>query len=154
MTFHFALQSLLRFRIGIEDRAWLGLQAATSAVNSARDRARKAAAVELQCRDQRALVSMVNASSSELRFASDCEHNVESIRQRLVGELAECERLCEQARGVYLLARQERESLESLREAALQVWRMELSRREQNSADDLFLLGRAFRQSGSPCPPK
>lgn len=142
MAFTFPLQTLLRLRLSLEDREWQKLRSLTSEVERARSAIESVATSIAGAHISRTLAEEAH-SAAELQHATACAANLGKIRENMLSKLADLERRREQQREIYRQVRQNREVLESLRDQQLARWTLEESRRQQNAADDLYLLRRA-----------
>jgi flagellar biosynthesis chaperone FliJ len=69
-------------------------------------------------------------------------------RKELEPQLAQSQQLRDQQREIFRRARQARETLESVRDRQLELYKKDAARREQRSLDDLFLLRREYLRRG------
>jgi flagellar export protein FliJ len=145
MPFHFTYQVLLRLRLSLERREQLRLEVVAQEI--VRERQQLEALDQEHAAAGRLLAqAMVNgATGAELQFEATCAaartHRRETIQQRL----SELGRLRQAQQAALLRARQDREILESLRCRQLEAYRTMQIRREQQSLDEQFLLGRNFK---------
>jgi flagellar biosynthesis chaperone FliJ len=77
---------------------------------------------------------------AQLEFRSWCETASQRAIELLRGRLHEAERKRLEQLKVYQEARQQREVFESLRESQREVYERELARRQQQAADEAFLM--------------
>lgn len=155
MPFQYSLQSVLRLRESFERQEEQRLFAFAAVV--ARIRA------QLEEHDRRhresriALLQELSAGSSGavLQFSSICDAASAVCRKRLLQDLQQAENQRLAQLRVYQSARQKREILEGLRERQEAVYQLEFARREQQRADEFFLLRRfaAARDEILPVPP-
>jgi flagellar export protein FliJ len=144
MPFRFPLQAVLHFRQSLEHQQELRLRAANQQVARGQhvieqiDLRRRA----LQAEQVRDLAAGVTAA--ELRFAVQCEAELLRHRRELEVQRIRLQQLRDQQREIFQQARRARETLESLREDQLKLYKQEASRREQRDLDDLFLLRREY----------
>ena len=81
-----------------------------------------------------------------LQFELESEARVEHRRQTLLAKLADLQAKVKEQIEKYRQARQKREVLEELRRQQLQEYTREEATREQQAADELFLLRRIHRK--------
>jgi flagellar export protein FliJ len=141
MAFHFVFEKLLHLRAGIERQEELRL--ATIAAQIAKIRT-EIAAIERRRTDVRREVLQEVAGGSTgaaLQFAVACDAAATELRKKLEMRLRTAEKARAQQLEVYRQARQRREVFERLRDRKLAVHEHEATRRDQESADDMFLIG-------------
>lgn len=138
--FHFPLLSLLRVRRMLERQQHLALQRANQRVASSRQRITDASAALRNSQAAWAAQTGAGVTSAELQFARECEDNSKlAIAQAQQEHIA----LMSQAtaeRESYVSLRRQSEVLQHLHDHALDIWRMEEARREQQRVDELFLM--------------
>lgn len=144
MAFEFPLQAVLHLRKSIEHQQQLRLVVANQAVARVRHLMEQADVrrVDLHSTRQKELSSGITAA--ELRFGLVCEGELLRQRRELEQQLVRLQHLRDQQREIFQRARRERETLESVRDRQLSLYRKEASRREQRSMDELFLLRREY----------
>jgi flagellar export protein FliJ len=148
MAFHFRLAAVLHFRQSVEHQQELRLRAANQQVLRAQHRIEQmdARRGELLAAQSRQLSAGVTAA--ELRFELQCDAELLRHRGELAGQLARLQRQRDEQREIFQQARRARETLESVRDRQLRLFRQEAARREQRSQDDLFLLRREHLRDG------
>jgi len=140
MSFHFPLHALLHYRQSIEHQEEIRLRAANQQV------ARVQHAIDQIDLRGRELLSTADAqlvsgiSAAELQFGLLLEASWLQQRKELELQLTRVKHLGDQQRAIFQQARQARETLESVRDQQLQLYRKEAMRRAQRSLDDLFLM--------------
>jgi flagellar export protein FliJ len=141
MAFHFVFEKLLHLRTGIERQEEQGV--ATIAAEIAGIRAEIAACARHRAQIQRDVLQEVSDGSTgaALQFAVACDAAAAELRKKLDVRLREAEKARAQQLEVYRQARQKREVLERLRERRLVAYERETDRRDQESADEVFLVG-------------
>ena len=142
MGFTFSLETILRFRLSIEDRECLKLSDLMSQLHQLDARIERIQSAIDQLKSGE-MLSTSSASAAELQHTAACHENFRNVRKHLLIERTALELGCKEQRERYRKARQEREILESLRERQLTIWTKQESRRERNAADDLYLLRRS-----------
>jgi flagellar export protein FliJ len=148
MPFRFSLQAALHFRQSVEHQQELRLRAANQQV------ARGQHGIEqidlrrgaLQAEQVRELGTGVTAA--ELRFGLQCEAELLRHRKELELQLVRLQQLRDHLREIFEQARRARETLESVRDRQLRLYKQEAARREQRNLDDLFLLRREYLRRG------
>ena len=158
MAFRYPLQSLLRLRQSIERQEEQRLFACAAAVARLRAQIQDFQRARLERRRATAQEMISGSSGATLQFAALCEAIAERAGQRLQVQLLEAERQRLERVRVYQGARQKREILEGLREQQETIYDREVLHREQESADEAFLI-RYFGDSresslpGNPAKP-
>lgn len=144
MPFHFPLQAVLHYRQSMEHQQEIRLRAANQQVARAQhlidqmDLQRK----ELQSMEMKELSSGISAA--ELQFGLLREASMLRRRREFEQQLIRAQQLRDQQREIFQQARRGRETLESVREQQLQLYKKDAARREQRSLDDLFLMRREY----------
>lgn len=146
MPFRFTLAPVLRLRENLERREYLALQALYSESAEVRSDIRGLEQMLLQARSQRISKLSEGMPAVLLQFELESEARVERKRQTLLTKLAELQGKVKEQIGKYRQARQKREILEELRRQQLQEYAREEAIREQQAADELFLLRRMRRK--------
>jgi flagellar export protein FliJ len=140
MAFEFPLQSVLHFRESAEHQQELKLRAANQRMARVRrviehlDSRRQV----LYSAEARQLSE--GTTSAELRFALHQEAGLVRHRRELEKQLLMLEKARDDQREAFQRARRARQTLETLRETQLAMYRKEALRREQHNLDDLFLM--------------
>lgn len=144
MAFHFPLQAVLQYRKSLEHQQELRLRAANQQVARVRhlieqmDLRRQ----QLQSTQERDLSS--GTTSAELRFGLQLEAELQRHRLTLQQQLVALEKARDLQREIFQQARRARETLESVRDHQLLLYKKEAARREQRGLDDLFLMRREY----------
>ena len=146
MPFRFTLAPVLRLRENLERREYLALQALYAETAEVRSDIRGWEQMLLQARSQRISKLSEGMPAVLLQFELESEARVERKRQTLLAKLAELQGKVNEQIGKYRQARQKREILEELRRQQLQDYTREEAVREQQAADELFLLRRLHRK--------
>lgn len=148
MPFRFALAPLLRFRQSIERQRMLRLREAS--LNAARARDAVTRLDDFLASSTEADQSQLRAgrSAAELHFAVITRDNLDQVRQRLEGELAQLEQVRQEAASEYQQAYRERELLETLRERAHDEYVQEQNRRQQRVLDAAHVIQRWHNPKG------
>ena len=144
MPFHFSLQTLLRFRLVVEQQRETLLQEARQQI----------AAIfreieELDCSLAKSVIRQAaeltaGVTAAKLQFDAVCLHVSAERRQELKKELARREEVLAQRMREFQHARRQREAIDTIREHQIQLYRQQQSRKEQRRLDELLLIRRAF----------
>jgi flagellar export protein FliJ len=140
MPFQFPLEAILRLRRGQERLERLKLEAIASEQGQAK---RRLETITEQSYESRRLFQKrmgQETSGSELQFEYERATRTAAVRRALELRISELEQARRKQLAEYMKARQKREILESLRDRRFEVYRQGVSRREQQSLDDLFLM--------------
>ena len=148
MAFRFPLQAVLHFRESLEHQQELRLRAANQRVARARHlieavEQRRQELLGVQTKELGA-----GTTAAELRFELQCEAELHRQRRELEGQLAALQEARNQQREIFRQAKRARETLESVRDQQLRLYKKEALRREQRLLDDLFLLRREYLRRG------
>jgi len=146
MPFRFTLSPVLRLRENLERREYLTLQALYSESAEVRSDIRALEQTLARARSQRTSKLSEGMPAVLLQFELESEARVEHKRQTLVAKLVELQTKVKEQIEKYRQARQKREILEELRRQQLQEYTREEAIREQQAADELFLLRRMQRK--------
>jgi flagellar export protein FliJ len=142
MAFRFTLKAVLRVRESLEKAELQRLQAIASQVAGTRAEIESLdAGMETVRRQAREAVA-VGVSGAELQFDALRETAYQGRRAALLKKLEELEQLRRAQQQRYTQARQQREILSNLRQRQLAAYQFEQLRREQQQADELFLIRR------------
>jgi flagellar export protein FliJ len=144
MPFRFPLQALLHFRQSLEHQQELRLRAANQQVAQVRHALEQ---LDGRIRQTQTLSSQSLASGTtgaELSFLQASEALMHTRRQELERELLRCQHLRDQQERIFLQARRERETFESLRSQQFRAYQLDQARREQRRLDDLFLMRKMY----------
>jgi flagellar export protein FliJ len=148
MPFRFPLQAVLHFRQSMEHQQELRLRAANQQVARVQHLIELADARMLNLQSTQRHELGAGTTAAELQFGLLCLRELLQQRHELEPHLAQVQQLREQQREIFRRTRQERETLESVRDRQLDLYRKEAARREQRSLDDLFLLRREYTRRG------
>jgi flagellar export protein FliJ len=144
MSFRFSLEGLRKLRLSEEHQQELLLQKASQLVSGLE---RQIAGIEVQLRsawveEQRKLENRV--TGSELQFDLLCRSLLKRREGGLQKELLTALALRDQQREAFREAHRRREILDSLRARKLEIFRLQETRRDQQRADEEFLLRASF----------
>lgn len=144
MSFHFPLQAVLHYRQSIEHQEEVRLRAANQQVSRVQH-----LIDQIDQRGQELISSwfaQLNSgiSGAELQFGSLLEASLVQQRKQLEQRLTRMQQLRDQQSTIFQQAKRVRETLASVRDHQLQLYRKEALRREQRSLDDLFLMRRGI----------
>ncbi|MGA2414033.1 MAG: flagellar export protein FliJ [Candidatus Sulfotelmatobacter sp.] len=148
MPFQFPLQDVLHFRQSIEHQQELRLRAANQQVARVQHLIEEADAQRQNLYANRSQELSQGVSAAELQFGLLYEKDLLRQRKELEPQLAQSQQLRDQQREIFRRARQARETLESVRDRQLELYKKDAARREQRSLDDLFLLRREYLRRG------
>jgi|ERR1700683_905824 len=148
MAFHFPLEAVLHFRRSVEHQQELRLRSANQQVARVQNMIEQMdlRRQELYAAQSQELTAGITAA--ELRFGLQCETELLRRRRELEQQFMRLQQLREQQREIFHQARRARETLESVRDRQLRIYKKEALRREQRSLDDLFLLRREYLRRG------
>jgi len=140
MPFRYRLQAVLRLRQSLERQEEQKLLAAASVVAKLRGKLEQL--VESQMEARRAEFAQLEhgGAAAQLQYASVCDAAYVRVRKRLRLELQDAEHKRMELLAAYQTARQKRETLEGLRERQQQAYELNAARREQQVADEMFLM--------------
>jgi flagellar export protein FliJ len=142
MTMHFPLRPVLRLRRSQERNERLKLEAVSSQVARARmlldELTKRSHEWSRQIQDSLG----ASAPGSQLQWDSFHGANLIAARASQAGRLLGLEKQRRTQLRLYLQARQQRELIETLFRRAIETYRLEQLRREQQRLDDLFLTRR------------
>jgi flagellar export protein FliJ len=148
MAFHFSLETLLRFRQGLERRQETLLQAANQRLATVRSEIDSLGQFLEHRRTVRSEELSRGTFASELQFEMVGD---DILRQRLQVLHQECSRVQasrDEQLETFRKARTDREAVESIRDRQLRAYNEDQRRREQRQLDDLFLMRREFLRRG------
>jgi len=148
MAFHFPLQVVLHFRESVEHQEELRLRAANQRAARVRRLLEQAEQATLELKSAQAKELGAGTTAAELRFAMQCEDELQRHCRDLRQQLEALQQACERQREVFRQAKRARETLESVRQQQLQLYHKEAARREQRRVDDLFLMRREYMARG------
>jgi flagellar export protein FliJ len=158
MAFRYPLQSLLRLRQSIERQEEQRLFASAAVVARLRAQIQEFERARVEKRRAAVQEMMSGSSGAAMQFAALCDAAAERTYRKLRLELLEAERQRLEQLSVYQHARQKREIFEGLRERREIIYERELAHREQERADEAFLIqcigdSRESFLPGSPAKP-
>ena len=148
MAFRFSLQSVLRFRQGVERQRLLLLQAANLRVAALRSQLEALDRAQAGIRSSSARDLSAGVNAAQLHFNEVCRSALSQRQKKLQEELLRGEEECMCRGQEFQQARQQREVLDILREQHLARYRGQQDRRDQRQLDDTLLLHRAFLRRG------
>jgi flagellar export protein FliJ len=140
MKFRYPLQSVLRLRQSIERQEEQRLFAIAAVVARLRADIEEFERARLEERRDALREIMSGCPGATLQFAAICDAAAASTHRRLDAQLQEAERHRLEQLSVYQSARQKREIFEGLRQRQEAVYDREVAHREQENADDAFLI--------------
>jgi flagellar export protein FliJ len=152
MAFRYPLQSVVRLRQSIERQEEQRLFAVAAVVARLRAEIEE---FERTCLETRraALREMIpGCTGAMMQFAAMCDAAGAGTHRRLQTQLQEAERQRLEQLSVYQRARQKREIFEGLRERQKAVYEREVAHREQENADEAFLIRYIGDSSDSSLP--
>lgn len=144
MPFRFPLQALLHFRQSLEHQQELRLRAANQQVAHVRHALEQLDGRIRQTQIQSSQYLASGTTGAELSFLQTAEGALHAQRQELEGELLRRRHLRDQQERIFLQARRERETFESLRNQQFRAYQLDQARREQRRLDDLFLMRKTY----------
>lgn len=144
MSFHFPLESVLRFRKTLEAREEKRLLDAYRQVQAVESRIE---IVENALRGRRSILKaqlIEGLSGAEVQFDGTCESVLHAQVVALTNELKLRVAAREEQRQRFVYAHRQRLVLEQLRTRAQRLYVLEEERKAQRNMDDAFLLRREF----------
>lgn len=148
MPFTFPLHAVLHLRQSLERQQELQLRAANQQVARVHHLLEQ---MDLH-RERLQLLQgnelTAGTTAAEMRFGLLCDGQILRHRRELEQQLLRLQQLREQQREIFQQARRARETLESVRDRQLLLYRKQAARDEQRSMDDLFLLRRNYLRRG------
>ncbi len=148
MAFHFTLDAVLHFRQSMEHQQELRLRVANQRVARLRHKIDHLDGRRQELYSAQTKELSTGMTAAEMRFALQCEVELLRHRRELEQQLAALERVREQQREIFQLARRARETLEAVHNQQLSLYQKAVLRREQRSLDDLFLMRREYLRRG------
>ena len=142
MGFRYTLQSLLRVRQSLERREEQRLIAAAAGVAQIRTRIEEVERERLQTRGTVLEEVSNGVFGATLQFVAVCDAAAALACAKLQTQLAQAEHCRQEQLRIYREARQKREILEGLREQQEDLYDQQCLRRDQELADEAFLLHR------------
>jgi flagellar export protein FliJ len=140
MPFHYPFQSILHFRQSLEhqeEQRLFAIAAAVERLRSELDAWERSRVEQSRIFSQQMITGSVGAV---LQFAALCDVNALAVQNQLRMRLAEMERQRLAQLSVYQNTRQKREIFEELRDCQEENYQRDVERREQERADDNFLM--------------
>jgi flagellar export protein FliJ len=144
MAFRFSLAAVLLFRQKMEHQQEMLLLESNQRVHRVRTEIENADSAMNSIAQREAQQLTSSLSAAELQFDLLCRSVLLRRLQTLEKEMAQAEQMCAAQRAVFRQARQQRETLETLKTHQLELYLQQETRQEQRSLDDMFLLRRAF----------
>lgn len=144
MAFQFPLQPVLHLRESLEHQQELRLRAANQQVARVRHRIEQLDAHSQEMQSRQMTELRLGMTGAELRFALFCEGEVLRQRGELQKELVRLQQVSNQERELYQQARRARQTLETLHDQQLLIYRKQAGQREQRRLDDQFLMRREY----------
>jgi len=148
MAFQFSLDAVLRLRQSLERQQELLLHEANQQMAALQLRIDNLNAQLSQLATQENLQLASPVSAAELQFIQLCRSVLLGQRGGFEKRLAAAQVLRDSRLASFRQARQQREVLETLRQAQAQVYRQNEARQNQRHLDDLILLRRAYLRRG------
>jgi flagellar export protein FliJ len=145
MRFHFPLDGVLHVRLLLEEQARERLETCLLKLRAVEHRMSEGR--RWRERSARVRARMKKLPAIELQFVEHVLGQADVALSRLEAARVELARQASELRAVYLGAHRERETLSTLREAALVRHRADELRREQRALDE-FHLGKMLRARG------
>ena len=148
MPFHFSLDAVLHLRQSLEHQQELRLRAANQQVARVRHLIEQMDLHRQQLRSVESNQLNSGITAAELRFNLQGDGELLRHRRELEQQLVRLQQARDQQRELFQQARRARETLESVRDQQLRVYRKQAARREQANLDELFLLRREYLRRG------
>lgn len=140
MAFRYPLQSVLRLRCSLERQEEQHLFGTAAVVARLRADIERMENSHLDQKRQASQELISGSSGASLHFIAVCDAAYAEARQALLQQLKLAEKRRIEQLEIYKVARQKRETFESLRDRQEEVYNLEFARHEQQSADEAFLL--------------
>jgi flagellar export protein FliJ len=140
MAFRYSFQSILRLRLSLERQEEQRLFAMSATVARLRLELEEWERTRMQHWRVASQEMLAGSAGAILQFASLCDANAAETRGKLRVKLVEAEQQRLDQLMVYQNARQKREIFERLRNRQEEHYDREVARREQEQADDTFLM--------------
>jgi flagellar export protein FliJ len=140
MAFRYSFQSVLRLRLSLERQEEQRLFAMSATVARLRLELEEWERTRMQHWRVASQETLAGSAGAILQFASLCDANAAETRGKLRVKLVEAEQQRLDQLMVYQNARQKREIFERLRNRQEEHYDREVARREQEQADDTFLM--------------
>jgi flagellar export protein FliJ len=151
MAFHFPLESLLTYRQNLERKCELALHQAVAEASKIQREIQNVDLAAAELRDCETTSLQPGMRASELQWNGLQRIAFRSRREWLGKKLAEAERMRTACLQDLQRAKQQRGTVERLRQQRWVLYCIEIGRREQRQLDDLF-LSRRFYLANSPGP--
>lgn len=145
MAFQFSLESVLRYRKGIERREYLALERIHQEITSLEMEVGRLEMERKELLQTREVELERGTSAFELQCLCSAEHELDQHQKALASKVQATNARKQQQMGTYTEARQKHELLGSVRERHLQSYQREETRQQQNAVDDLSLSRRRHR---------
>jgi len=140
MAFRYSLQAILRLRQSLERQEEQRLFAIAAIVGRLRGEIEWIEEIRLEAR-RSALARLMQAGlGAELQFASVCDEAYARRQDQLQRDMQTAEKKRVEQLRIYQMARQKRETFEGLRDRQEAVYKLDAARREQQRADEMFLV--------------
>jgi flagellar export protein FliJ len=149
MPFEFPLAAVLHLRQSVEHQQELRLRTANQQIARVRDLMEQ---LDNHLRDRQLGASRALAdgtTAAELRFVLDGDASLLHHRVTLEHELLRLQNVRDEQQRIYVQARRERETFESLRDHQLAEYQRDVLRRAQRQLDDTFLLRRSYMKKSN-----
>jgi flagellar export protein FliJ len=140
MAFRYPLQSVLRLRQSIEHQEEQRLFAVAAVVVRLRAEIEDFERGRLNARQTAVQEMMSGCPGAAVQFAAACDAAAAGTQRKLQVQLQEAEHRRLEQLGAYQSARQKREIFEGLRERWEAVYEREVAHRQQERADEAFLI--------------
>jgi flagellar export protein FliJ len=144
MPFHFPLQAVLHYRQSMEHQQELKLRAANQQVARVQHLIEQADLRRKELRTMEMEELSSGTTAAELQFGLLRETSLVRQRLELEQQLARVQQLRDQQREIFQQVRRGRETIESVRDQQLILYKKNTARREQRNLDDLFLMRREY----------
>jgi flagellar export protein FliJ len=144
MAFRFSLDAVLRLRRSLERQQELLLREANQQMIAIQLKIDHLDAQLSQQASQEDLQLASTLSAAELQFLRICRSVLQGQRGGLEKRLAATQAVRDSRMAAFRQVRQQREVLETLRQAQTLVYRQNEARQNQRQLDDLLLLRRAY----------
>jgi len=148
MAFEFPLHAVLHFRKSVEHQQEQRLRAANQRVARVQHMINHLDGRGQDLHSAQAKELSTGITAAELRFELQCEAELKRHRKEIEQQLVALENLRDQQRELLQQARRARETLESVRNQQLSLYKKQALQREQRSLDDVFLMRRQFLRRG------
>jgi len=140
MAFRYPLQAILRLRQSLARQEEQKLFAIAAIVARLRGEIEWIDESRLETRRNALTRLLQSGLGAELQFANVCDEAYARRQSQLQREIQAAEKKRVEQLRVYQLARQKRETFEGLRERQEAAYKLDAARREQQRADEMFLI--------------